>query len=143
MTNLHAQTLVRSQRASEPHMCKDISAQSTQCCLFLPWFLSLSVSLMDVEVGGRNVYACGSFGPPVGLYVWAGQSVRRLEKAGSFFFFIFEVSKHSGSNDFITAVRDGGGLYVEGRRCVCVWGGGGSARGEHLAFFSITLYTWN
>lgn len=74
---------------------------------------------------------CGSFSPPVGLYVWAGQSDRKLEKTGSFFFFIFEVSELCGCNDFITAVRDGGGLEV----CMCVgWEGG-----EHLAFFSITL----
>ena len=71
-------------------------------------------------MGGQTVYACGCFSPPVGWYVWAGQPVRRLEKAGSFFVFIFEVSKLCGSNDFITAVRDGGGLYVERWRCVCV-----------------------
>lgn len=69
---------------------------------------------------------CPRVSPPVGLYTWAGQSVRRLERAASFSFFIFEVSKLCGSNDFITAGRDGGGLYVERWRCACVWGGLGA-----------------
>lgn len=56
----------------------------------------------------------------------------------AFFCFIFEVSKVCSCNDFITAVRDGGGLYAERWRCACVRGWLGRA-GEHLAFFSITL----
>lgn len=36
-------------------------------------FLSPSVSLTAAEVGGKNVHACGSFSPPVGLCMWAGQ----------------------------------------------------------------------
>lgn len=41
----------------------------TQSCFLLSCFLSLSFSLLDAEVGGKNVDACGSFSPPVGLNV--------------------------------------------------------------------------
>lgn len=82
----------------------------------------VSVPLMDVDVGGQNVCVCVA---PL-VHQWAGTCgwVNQSEgwRAGSFSFYIFEVSKLSGCNDFITAVRDGGGLYVERWRCVCVCG---------------------
>lgn len=43
-----------------------------QILLFCFVFLSPSVSLTAVEVGGK-MSVCGSFSPPVGLCVWAGQ----------------------------------------------------------------------
>lgn len=95
------------------------------------------MALKDAKVGGRNIYACGAVSP----YVWAGQSVRGLEKAGSFSLFIFEVFFFFfllyDSNDFITAVRNGGRLYAgAGGVYVCEVGWGSR---DHLEFFSITL----
>lgn len=57
-------------------------------------------------------------------------------KLAAFFLYIFEVSPLHGSNDFITAVGDVGGLCAETWRCVlvCVVEGGVG----HLEFFSIT-----
>lgn len=110
----------------------------TQSCFLLSCFLSLSFSLLDAEVGGKNVDACGSFSPPVGLNVQEGQSVRRLEKAGSFFFFISKVFLSTAVLMILSllSVTGAGCMWRDGGVYLCEVGGD---RREFSIFLDLEL----